>query len=75
MNLLALARVFGRQKLDGQSLFYFNPHVIFWSCIKSTNNEQNMKMRRTAEEVKLLQLFDGYTSSHSLFLIDDAESF
>ncbi|MPC68798.1 hypothetical protein E2C01_063008 [Portunus trituberculatus] len=24
-----------------ESLYYFNPHISFWSCIKSPNSKQN----------------------------------
>ena len=40
---LALGRVYGgqQQKINGYSLYYFGPHMSFWSCIKSIDNKQN----------------------------------
>ena len=41
-TLMTLERVYGGQKINGQRLHYFNPHMSFWSCIKSTNNNLNI---------------------------------
>ena len=39
--LLTLEWVCGSQKINSESLYYFYPHMSFWSSIKSTNNKQN----------------------------------
>ena len=31
----------GLRRLEGQSLYYFNPLMSFWSCRKSSSNKQN----------------------------------
>ena len=55
MLLLTLARVYGGEKISGQSLYCFNPHRSFRSCGKLTNIKQNKiykKMHPSSEEVK-----------------------
>ena len=32
---------YGGQKINGQSLYYFDPHMSSWSCLKSMNNKQS----------------------------------
>ena len=39
--LLTLGRVYGGQKINGQSLDYFDLYMSFLSFIKSINNKQN----------------------------------
>ena len=39
--LLTLGRVYRDQEINDHSLYYFNSHKGFWSCIKSTNHKQN----------------------------------
>ena len=51
---LTLGRVYEDQKINGQSLYYFNPHMSFWSCYKSPNNKQ-IKMSSSNEGVEPVQ--------------------
>ena len=50
MILLTLGGVYWGQKMNGQSLYHFNPHTSFWRCIKSTNDKQN-EYRKASQSV------------------------
>ena len=48
---------------SGQSLYYFNPHTSFWSCIKSPDNSRiNIKIRSSTERVKFFYVSSLNTS-------------
>ena len=43
MILLTLGKLYGGEKINGQSLHCSNPHISFWSCTKSSNNKNRCK--------------------------------
>ena len=51
---LTLGRIYGGQKFNGQSLYYFNLHISLWRRIKSPNNKQSQyKIASNTEGVNL----------------------
>ena len=57
--------VYGGQKINGQSLYYFDPHTSFWTCIKSPSNEQNEVKKRSQYWMgQKFQIFNCDTNNH-----------
>ena len=45
-----LGGVYGGQKIDGESLYYYNSHMIFRRCMKLINNKQNIYEKHSSTE-------------------------
>ena len=68
--LLTLARVYGGKKINDQSLYYFNPHMSLWSCIKWIDNRKmDMKMRPCTEGVNQATSILSHKRCPKMFLL------
>ena len=42
--------MYGGQKIDGESLYYYNSHTSFRRCMKLINNKQNIYEKHSSTE-------------------------
>ena len=68
---MTLDGIYGGPKINGKRLYYFDPHMNFWSCIELTNDMQNnMKLHSNteSEEVACIEEQSSVTSACGLLM-------